>query len=73
LSGAADLHQTITKRLGLHDGETTRDGLFSYQQVECLACCHAGPCMRVNDERYENMTVHKLEDLIETLRKQNPG
>lgn len=69
LSGAEDLHQTITQKLGLRDGEKTKDGVFSYQQVECLACCHAGPCLSVNDERHENMTAQKLEGLIESLRK----
>jgi len=73
LAGAGELHQTIERKLGLHDGETTSDGLFSYQQVECLACCHAGPCLRVNDERYENMTAQKLDDLIELLRKATNG
>jgi NADH-quinone oxidoreductase subunit E len=39
----------LQEHLGLRDGETTPDGLFSYQEVECLACCHAGPCLSVNE------------------------
>lgn len=69
LTGAGELHRYLQDRLGLHEGETTPDGMFSYQAVECLACCHAGPCLSVNDERHLNMTKQKLEDLIESLRK----
>lgn len=73
LAGAENLQKTIERRLSIHDGESTPDGLFSYQQVECLACCHAGPCLQVNDERHENMTAQKLDDLIEFLRKASNG
>jgi NADH-quinone oxidoreductase subunit E len=69
LNGAGVLQRYLQEHLGLRDGETTPDGLFSYQEVECLACCHAGPCLSVNDERHLNMTKQKLEDLIESLRK----
>jgi NADH-quinone oxidoreductase subunit E len=69
LAGAENLHQVLERRLGLKDGGVTSDGLFSYETVECLAGCHAGPCMTVNDERHEHMTAEKLEGLIESLKK----
>ena len=50
-------------------GETTPDGKFSYQPVECLASCHTGPCMQVNDEYHENLTPSSTEKLIEDLKK----
>jgi NADH-quinone oxidoreductase E subunit len=69
LVGAGDLHRTVERLLALKEGGVTADGMFSYQPVECLACCHAGPCLSVNDERHENMTAQKLEELIESLRR----
>ena len=67
LNGSEQIQKTIEEKLKLKPGETTPDGKFSYQTVECLASCHTGPCMRVNDENHENLTVDKVEKLIEKL------
>jgi NADH-quinone oxidoreductase subunit E len=69
LNGSEEIKKTIESKLSLKDGETTKDGQFSYQKVECLASCHTGPCMRVNDEYHENLTPEKTEKLIDELRK----
>jgi NADH-quinone oxidoreductase subunit E len=53
----------------LKPGETTPDGQFSYQPVECLASCHTAPCMQVNDDYHENLTPESTEKLIDELRK----
>jgi NADH-quinone oxidoreductase subunit E len=71
LNGAEEVQRVVERKLGLKNGETTPDGLFSYQQVECLAACHAGPCLMVNDESYERMSPQKTEDLIDQLKKSN--
>ncbi len=68
LNGAEEIQKTLERVLDLKPGETTPDGLFSYQPVECLASCHTGPCMRVNDEYHENLTPEKIEKLIEKLK-----
>ena len=67
LNGSEEIQKVLEKKLNLKTGETTPDGLFSYQPVECLASCQTGPCMRVNDEHYENLTPEKVEQLIEEL------
>jgi len=69
LNGSAEIQARIEKTLNLKPGETTPDGRFSYQTVECLASCHKGPCMRVNDENHENLTEEKVEKLIEELKE----
>jgi NADH-quinone oxidoreductase subunit E len=69
LNGSAEIQKVIEKKLGLKSGETTPDGLFSYQEVECLASCHTAPCLQVNDDYYENLTATKVEGLIEELKK----
>ena len=71
LSGSAEIQKVIEKKLGLKDGETTPDGVFSYQAVECLASCHTAPCLQVNDDYHENLTPAKVEGLIEELKKKS--
>ena len=50
LQGAEDLIAHVEKRLGIHSGETTADGLFSLVRVECLALCGTGPGIMINDQ-----------------------
>jgi NADH-quinone oxidoreductase E subunit len=68
MNGADQIRKVIEEKLKLKDGETTPNGQFSYQHVECLASCHTGPCMRVNDEYHEGLTPEGVEKLIEKLK-----
>ncbi|HUW09882.1 MAG TPA: NAD(P)H-dependent oxidoreductase subunit E [Anaerolineae bacterium] len=68
LAGGADtLAEYIEHKLGIGDGETTDDGLFTLQTVECLASCGTSPALRINDELYENMTPDKVDRLLDQL------
>ncbi|MCB1173825.1 MAG: NAD(P)H-dependent oxidoreductase subunit E [Leptospiraceae bacterium] len=69
LRGSDELKEFIETRLGLENGACTPDGLFSYQQVECLGSCHTAPVVQVNDDFHENLDVPKLEALLEKLKK----
>ncbi len=69
LAGSEEIKKTIERVLGLKPGQTTPDGRFSYQTVECLASCHTSPCLQVNDDYHENLTPEKVEKLINELRK----
>jgi NADH-quinone oxidoreductase E subunit len=69
LSGSEEIKKTVQAKLGIKNGETTKDGQFSYQAVECLASCHTAPCMQVNDDYHENLTPESTEQLIDELRK----
>lgn len=68
LNGSEEIKKTIERVLDLKPGETTPDGQFSYQLVECLASCHTAPCMQVNDDYHENLTPESTEKLIADLR-----
>ncbi len=69
LLGAEDIVAHIQDKLGIKCGETTKDGMFSLITVECLAACGRGPVIQVNNREYhENMTVAKVDELIESLR-----
>ena len=57
----------LSQKLGVKEGETTPDGLFTLQTVECLASCGTSPTMRVNDELHEDLTPDKIDRLLDQL------
>jgi NADH-quinone oxidoreductase subunit E len=60
----------LEHRLGIQMGETTRDGLFTLQQSECLGACADSPVMLVNDRTMCSfMSNDKLDQLIDGLKK----
>ena len=67
--GAEPLIDYLCDKLEIKPGETTEDGLFTLEIVQCLAACGSAPALRVNDELYENMTLSAVDDLIAELRE----
>jgi len=70
LAGASNLIAQCQKRLGVHLGETTRDGKFTLVEVECIAGCDKAPSMMVNDRYYEPMDAGKLDQLLVELGRE---
>jgi NADH-quinone oxidoreductase subunit E len=67
LAGAPEILAHVERRLGIEAGETTPDGRFTLQAVECLCACEAAPMMQV-DDRYElNLTVEKVDRILGAL------
>ena len=61
----------VCRKLGIHAGETTADGLFTVQQSECLGACADAPVLLVNDRTMcSYMTADKLDQLVEGLKKE---
>jgi NADH-quinone oxidoreductase E subunit len=70
LRGADKTLQKLKEVLGIDVGETTPDGLFTLEEVECLAACDKAPVLIVNAvELFENVTPDKVEQIIAELRK----
>ncbi|HZI50874.1 MAG TPA: NAD(P)H-dependent oxidoreductase subunit E [Terriglobia bacterium] len=69
LQGSDDIEACIQRKLGVGLGQITPDGLFSAIEFECLGSCTTAPVVQVNGEFHENLTVPKVEALIEDLRK----
>ena len=66
--GAAAL-QYLEKKLGIHMGETSSDGMFTLQQSECLGACADAPVLLVNDRTMCSfMGNDKLDQLVDGLR-----
>ncbi|MCB0331014.1 MAG: NAD(P)H-dependent oxidoreductase subunit E [Bdellovibrionales bacterium] len=72
LCGAKKLMEYLHKRLGVDPREVTKDGLFSYEHVECLGSCGTAPMAEINDTYFENLTVEKLGELMDRLQKELP-
>ena len=68
LRGGEEMFEHCSKRLGIGHKQTTPDGTFSLEEVECLGACCGAPAMQVNYEFYENLTPERIDALIEKLR-----
>ncbi len=68
LSGAERLVGCVQNELGIGPGETTSDGKFSLEEVECLGSCGTAPAMEIHGHYFEQMTPEKLKKLLDKLR-----
>ena len=59
--------QTIKDELGIEDGGTTDDGLFSLKEVACLGCCSLSPVMMINETAYGSLTPQKARDIVRKI------
>lgn len=66
--GSARLLEQLGGRLGVNPGETTSDGLFTIEAVNCLGACALGPVLVLDGEYYDHVTPRKLDRLIESVR-----
>jgi NADH-quinone oxidoreductase E subunit len=71
LRGCDDLLAHLEDRLGVRKGETTADGRFTLQGVECLAACGMAPVMQVDGRFVENVTTETADAVIEYLAQGN--
>ncbi len=69
LMGSEDIVKHLENKLGIKDGETTTDGQFTIKTVECLGSCGTAPMLQCGSDFYENLTLEKVDHLIENLRK----
>jgi len=70
LCGSREIIAACEKHLGIKNSETTADGLFTIQEVECLGACVNAPMLQVNGEWvYEDLTPTNVVELLEKLKK----
>jgi NADH-quinone oxidoreductase subunit E len=69
IRGAEKLIESLKEKLGIEEGQTTADGLFTLKRVECLAACGYAPMLQCGEYYYENMdSEEKVEKLLAELR-----
>lgn len=68
VNGADAVEKAICEELGIKDGETSADGLFSLKTVACLGCCSLSPVMMINEDTYGSLTPAKAVDIIREIK-----
>lgn len=69
LSGSDKIINHIKQKLNIKAGETTADGLFTLKPAECLGACGYAPMMQLGKTYRENLTIEKVDELLEELKK----
>src|SRR6056297_4274320 len=68
IKGSSRVKNWLVEDLGIDDGETTEDGLFSMETVACLGCCSLAPVVSINGKVYGNLNRKKLLKIIKDYR-----
>ena len=68
IMGEEKITEHICNRLGIHAGETTADGKFTVSRVECLGSCGTAPMMQIGFDYHEDLTVEKIDKLLDSLK-----
>jgi NADH-quinone oxidoreductase subunit E len=69
LRGGEELMEHCKGRLGVGNRGTTRDGVFSLEEVECIGACSWAPAVQVNYAFHENLTAEKMDKLLDEYKK----
>lgn len=67
LCGSDKVMKACEDHLGVHAGETTKDGLFTVVEVECLGACVNAPMVQINDDFYEDLTPERTKEILVAL------
>ena len=68
LMGEEKIRSYIKKKLGVENGQTTKDGKFSLEEAECLCACDQAPMMQAGDKYYGNLTEEKIDEILDTIK-----
>jgi NADH-quinone oxidoreductase subunit E len=69
LRGGEEILEHCEKKLGIGNKETTPDGLFSVEEVECIGACSWAPAVQVNYDFHENLTAEKMDKVLDEYKK----
>ncbi len=69
LKGSDAILHHCEKRLGIHPGETTKDGKVTLRTAECLASCGTAPMMQVDRDYHENLTLQTVDAILDRLTR----
>jgi NADH-quinone oxidoreductase E subunit len=72
LRGARRVSDFLHQRLGLRPGEVSSDGMWSFEEVECLGSCGTAPMCQINDVFFENLTDEKIETILGRIEREKP-
>jgi NADH-quinone oxidoreductase subunit E len=67
--GGEEILQHCAKRLGVGHKQTTADGVFTLEEVECIGACSWAPAAQVNYDFHENLTMEKMDKILDEYKK----
>lgn len=68
LTGGDELLEHAENTLGVTEGGTTDDGMFTLDGYECIAACTEAPCLQVNYRYFHRITHEEFDELVDDLR-----
>lgn len=68
LRGGNELLNHCSQRLGIGNKQTTSDGVFSLEEVECIGACSWAPAVQVNYDYHDNLTTEKMDKVLDEYR-----
>lgn len=69
VQGATAISDELISYLGIKDGETTPDRIFTLESVACLGCCSLAPVMMIGDDTYGKLNKKKTVDVIKEIKR----
>ena len=69
LRGSDDILKLCKKHLSIENNQTTKDGLFTLKEVECLGACVNAPMIQINDNYYEELNKDSLLNILNKLKE----
>jgi NADH-quinone oxidoreductase subunit E len=64
LKEGVKIFKYLSDKLNIANMETTDDGMFSLEEVECMGACGGSPMIAINEDYYENITIEKIENIL---------
>ena len=71
--GGREIRDSVERKLGIKEGETTEDQLFSYETVACLGTCALAPLMVIDGQYYGGLTQEKVSAVLEEYLERESG
>jgi len=69
IRGSISLRDAVCKELGINPGDTTEDGLFTLEMVNCLGACASAPVLMVDETFYGGMTVDRVAEVLNSYKE----
>lgn len=73
VQNATAISEALVEELGIPDGATTKDALFTLESVACLGCCSLAPVMMIGDNSYGKLTGKEARNVIKKIREIEMG
>jgi NADH-quinone oxidoreductase subunit E len=71
VAGAKTLLEVVEDELGIHEGETDKDGLFTLSCVACIGCCSLAPVMMINEDTFGKLDPKKIRATLRKIRRES--